>query len=222
MTSIGLITIGQAPRGDVVMSMFGQWRPAALTQAGALDQLDDDDIARLAARAGELPLVTRLRDRREVVVSEERIVTHLQGALDRVVAGGAGIVVVLCTGEFPDLTSPVPIIFPDRVLRGVVDAVLPSGTLGVLMPHSGQGPLMARKWTTPARHVVCATSSPYTARAELESRARELARAGAGLIVMDCMGYDRAMKGAVAAASGLPTLLANRMVGRVVEEIAES
>jgi len=36
--------------------------------------------------------------------------------------------------------------------------------------------------------------------------------------VMDCMGYTAEMKQAVATA-GVPTILANRLVGRVVEEI---
>ncbi|HUZ02269.1 MAG TPA: AroM family protein [Thermomicrobiaceae bacterium] len=221
MNRIGLITIGQGPRDDVVASMFDARPPAGLLQAGALDLLDDDAIGRLGPRPGDDPLVTRLGDGREVEIAEGRIVEHLQGALDRVVDAGAGIVVVLCTGEFPELRSRVPIIFPDRLLRGTVDALLPAGVLGVLMPHRGQGSLMSRKWATATRSIACAVASPYTESSVLAMRARELASRDVDLIVMDCMGYDRRMKSAVAAAVGLPTMLANRLVGRIVEEIAE-
>ena len=220
MNRIGLITIGQAPRDDVAPSMFDGQLPAGLLQAGALDRLDADAIARLAPRECEDPLVTRLRDGREVVISEERILEHLQAALDRVVAEGARLAVVLCTGEFPALRSRVPIVFPDRLLRGTVDALLPAGTLGILMPHSGQQSLITRKWSTAARGIVCAAASPYTEAADLADRARALASRGVDLIVMDCMGYDGAMKTTVATAAGVPTILANRLVGRIVEEIS--
>lgn len=218
MATIGLVTIGQAPREDIEATMFPGGPPVPCQHAGALDGLDPNAIAALAPRDGEIPLVTRLRDGQEVVVAKESVLPLLAGAVKRVVADGARVVVVLCTGEFPGLTAPVPLVFPDRVLRGTVDALLPDSILGVLMPHPGQGPLMERKWAAPGRSLRCAAASPYTGAAELGARAEELRSAGAQLIVMDCMGYTAEMKQAVATA-GVPTILANRLVGRVVEEI---
>jgi len=218
MTRIGLVTIGQAPREDIEAAMFPGGPPVPCHHAGALDGLDEDAIATLAPRDGEVPLVTRLRDGQEVVVAKESVLPLLARAVERVVATGARVVVVLCTGEFPGLTAPVPLVFPDRVLRATVDALLPDGVLGVLMPHPGQGPMMKRKWAAPGRSLRCAAASPYTGAAELRACAEELHAAGAQLIVMDCMGYTAAMKQAVTAA-GVPTILANRLVGRVVEEI---
>lgn len=219
MQGVGLVTIGQSPRDDVVASMFARFPPASLLQAGALDLLDEAEIARLAPGPGEDPLVTRLRNGREVVVGEHRVQRQLQGALDRLTEADARIAVVLCTGSFPDLRSRIPVVFPDRVLRGVVDAIAPSGTLGVLMPHAGQRLLMEHKWSAPGREIVCAVASPYTAADVLAGRAHDLVAAGASLIVMDCMGYDGDMKREVTRAAGVPTILANRLVGRIVEEL---
>lgn len=222
MTLVGLVTIGQAPRADIVPSMFPLGLANTPVQAGALDSLTNDTIASLAPMSDEHPLVTRLRDGQEVVVAKQRIVPFLQRAIDRAVADGAAVVVVLCTGEFPSLTAPVPLIFPDRLLRSVVDALLPAGHLGILMPHEGQREMMLAKWQAAGRTISTATASPYSATADLEQQARLLRDRGADLIVMDCMGFSNAMKQVVARAAGRPTILANRLVGRIVEELTEA
>lgn len=163
--------------------------------------------------------MSRLRDGTEVVIAKERLIPHLQRAVDRAAQLGATFAVILCTGEFAKLAPPIPAIYPDRVLAHVVEAVLPAGTIGVMLPHEGQMKMMSRKWTTATRTFVGVAVSPYSGQAELAGQARTLRDAGAAMIVLDCMGFDGAMKQLVAAESGLPTMLANRLVGRVVEEL---
>lgn len=221
MTTAGLVTIGQSPRNDIVASMFGTDVPSRLRQAGALDLLDDASIDALVPSEAEHLLVSRLRDGREVVLAKPRVLPHLQRAIDRVVGSGAGLVVVLCTGTFDGLWAPVPIIYPDRLLAGTVNALLPSGTLGVLMPHKGQADMMRRKWSAEGRPVVLGSASPYTHADDLAERARDLVRQGAIMIAMDCMGYTRAMKQVLSESTSVPTILANRLVGRIIEEILE-
>ncbi len=219
MQSIALITIGQSPREDIVASMFGDSPPRSIIERGALDDLDRDAIERLRPREGEHPLVSRLRDGSEVVLAKERLMPQMQASVDSAVAAGAGVVVILCTGEFKQLSIPVPAIYPDRVLVHVVDAVLPEGTVGVMLPHVGQMDSMRQKWTTKTRTFAGTAVSPYTSRDELAKHAVDLKQKGSGLIVLDCMGFDDDMKRQVSAASGLPVILANRLVGRVVEEL---
>lgn len=222
MESVGLVTIGQSPREDILAAMFGPEPPARLVEAGALDGLGDTAIQSLAPCEGELPLVSRLRDGREVLLAEARLIPALQRAVERVVADGAGLVVVLCTGEFPTLTAPVPIINPDRLLIGTVAAVLPAGRLGVLLPTTGQLDWMRGRWATARRAFHGAAVSPYTGREALAGAARSLAAAGADLVVLDCMGFDRRMKQVVAEASGRPVIQASRLIGRIVAELVET
>ncbi len=67
---ISLVTIGQSPREDVVVSMFGDSVPASVIEAGALDELDFSEIAELYPEPGDQPLVTRRRDGSEVVIGK--------------------------------------------------------------------------------------------------------------------------------------------------------
>jgi protein AroM len=216
---LGLVTIGQSPRDDVVASMFGEVGAGMVIEAGALDALDEAEIARLAPAAEEHPLVTRLRDGRETVVSKERVIPLLDVAVRNVERAGATIVCVLCTGEFPPLGSRALVIYPDRVLGKLIDAILPDGALGVLMPHAGQRETMLAKWSTPRRAVVTGVASPYTAAGDIARETRRLEDAGAQLVVLDCMGFNRAMLADARRATTPPVVLANGLVGATLAEL---
>jgi protein AroM len=202
--------------------MFDGAPPCPIIEAGALDGLSDTAITELEPRDGEIPLVTKVRDGSEVLVAEQRLVPLMQEAVNRAVRGGATLIVILCGGEFPEITATVPVIFPDRLLPKTIDAVLPKGRIGVIIPHAGQAAMMRAKWSTPERDYVDVAVSPYRPRAEIEASARELTEQGADLVVIDCMGFDGELKRAIAKAADRPTVLANRLVGRVVEELVTS
>lgn len=216
---LGLVTIGQAPRDDVMRSMFAGSHGAAVLQSGALDELADSEILDLMPRDDEHLLVTRLTDGSEVVVGKERLIDHLQRAIERLEARGATAVCILCTGEFPTLRARVPLVLPDRILSSVVDAAVPDGVLGILMPHSDQEGMMRRKWARDGRRIVTESVSPYTASSEVACVSRSLAATGARLIVMDCMGFDREMQEAARRAVDVPVVLANGLVGAVLGEL---
>lgn len=215
---LGLVTIGQAPRIDVTASMFDVRAPQ-FVEAGALDGFDDAAIAAFAPMPGEHVLVTRLIDGREAVVGKERLVPYVQAAIDRVVERGATIVCVICTGVFPALSSTALLVFPDRLLSGVLDAIMAQGTLGVLMPHPGQCDSMIEKWATADRSVVTASASPYTGSDDIDAALRDLTAAGADAVVMDCMGFDRRMLADARAAASIPVMLANGLVGAILSEM---
>jgi protein AroM len=218
---LALVTIGQAPRDDVARAMFGA-DPPRLIQTGALDVLDAAMIAEIAPRAGEQVLVSRLRDGREVALSKPRLIPHLHDAIARAETAGASVICVLCTGTFPELLSRARLVFPDRVLDGAVTALAPDGALGVLMPHTGQAEMMRKKWSRSGRRLALATASPYASDGALERSARELETHDVDLVVMDCMGYDRAMQAQVRSLCGAPVVLVNGLVGAVLRETTSS
>ena len=103
---LGLVTIGQSPRDDVLPQML-PFLPEAvgIRQAGALDGLSREQLANLRPGPGDYVLHTRLRDGSAVTVSRERIVSLLQRCIGELEDGGANPILLLCTGEFPSLRS---------------------------------------------------------------------------------------------------------------------
>lgn len=213
---LGLATIGQSPRDDVVSSMFAEVNFAEFVQAGALDYLDDAEIQALYPLSGEHPLVTRLVNGTEVVIAKERVTPLMNDVLRLLTKRGATIVCVLCTGEFEGLTSDARIVYPDRVLNGVVDAILPTGVLGVVMPHHGQRGVMLEKWRRAQRAVELGVVSPYDGTGSFGFVAAELESAGAEMIVLDCMGYSAVMRAEAQEAVTIPVVVANGVVGAIL------
>jgi protein AroM len=231
---IAFVTIGQSPRNDMVPEIVAAMGGGVeYVELGALDHLDSVAIARLAPGPGERLLVTRLRNGETVRVSEERMLPLMQKAVDEV-AERAQIVLLLCTGSFSQLRCAVPLIYPDRTLMQAVLALLPAGRLGVMTPDAHQLDQQRERWGAAAGAgcrasggsdgivVKVAAASPFGAdgvpsESAVAGAAAELA--DCDLIVMDCMGYDLAMKEVARATSRRPVILARSLVGRVAGEI---
>jgi len=213
--TIAAVTIGQSPRDDVVPEMRALTLGASWIEAGALDGLDEAGIARFAPAAGDFPLVTRTT-RGTAVVGEHAIRPALQAAIERV-EPDADLVIVLCTGDL-GVESRRPMLVPHQLLAAAVAAVRTAGPLVILTPHEDQVTAQRRRWAVGGVEASIVFASPYGST-DFDSVGRRARDERASLVVMDCLGYTLAMKEAVTAASGLPTLLVRSLLARVAAEI---
>jgi len=218
---LGVLTIGQSPRTDAVPEMAAFWPDVEVVEAGALDGLSKDEVRRLAPAAGDYVLITRMGDGTEVTIAKRHILGRLQEHITGLAASGCGAILLLCTGEFPDFRSAVPLIRPQRILQGAVEGMARGIHLGLMLPSADQLAQAGRRWAGVAERVTAVSASPYAQGPSIAAAASELGEAGAGLIVMDCMGYTRAMRSQVREVTGKPVMLARSVVARVVGEIVE-
>jgi protein AroM len=202
--------------------MFDTDVTTAVLQAGALDGLDRATIAGLAPEPHEHPLVTRLTGGEEVVIAKERVVPMLESAIQCLEARGATLICVLCTGEFELESRSVSLVYPDRLIAGVVDAVMPTGHLGVVIPHIGQTKSMVSKWQRPDRSVSIGVFSPYAGSSSPEHVLRSLRDRGCEMLVLDCMGYTLEIQEIAWSVCGVPVVLANGLVGSVLKSMVAS
>jgi protein AroM len=220
MRTVGAITIGQAPRDDVVPEMeklLGL--EVRVVQAGALDGLTREEIKALAPAADGDALITRLRDGGDVVVAKPLIQARLQACLDRL-QDSADAFVILCTGAFAPFRSRRPVLLPDRVLAATVQAVFEGGRLGVIIPLPQQREGAVRRWAPVDPAVVVAVASPYGDPGGTVAAAEALRRAGVTLVVMSCAGFTPAMKAVVRDVTGVPVLLPTALIARLLAELA--
>jgi protein AroM len=220
-TVVAMITIGQSPRSDVtsdVEPILGEH--IQIVECGALDDLDERSISELKPRDGEEVLVTRLRDGTEVQVSHERIVNLVNDCIYSL-EKKAGLVVLLCTGEFRGVHSEKLLIMPSDLLFRVVQSLLPRGRAGVLIPSPAQVDAIRTKWAREGLEVFIQALSPY--QEADESAIREVSRkflaAKVDLIVLDCIGYSNQLSREMKHLTGLPVVLARTIVARVLKEI---
>jgi protein AroM len=215
---IGFVTIGQSPRSDILEDLKPFLETLKIIERGALDSLSSDELEAVAPLPDETPYVSRLSDGSQVLLSPEKILHLLQKAVDSVVESGAEMVVVLCTGSFPTLQCPVPLLFPGRLLRSFVKGVLlPEGILGVVVPLSEQAATARESWNSITPHVHTASLSPYLDLAAEIEECQTLE--GCDLIVMDCLGYTIGHKETLKRLLNIPIVLARTVVARAVQEL---
>jgi protein AroM len=222
MISVGMVTIGQAPRDDVVPDMTEiLGRDVHLLQAGALDGLDRVEIAALAPRGDDEILVTRLADGSPVFVAKKPMVARLQSRIAWLEDQGVAMTVVLCTGAFPPLVARRPLLEPQPLLLGLLRATTFPGRLGVLTPSVPHVPQTEARWRADGLDALVVPLSPYEEHdaAAVRRAADALKAGGTGLVVMDCIGFRRKTRDELMHLLGVPVLVANLLVARVVAEM---
>ncbi len=218
--SLGMVTIGRAPRDDVMPQMV-PFLPGDLDirQAGALDGLTREQIALLAPGPNDYVLHTRLRDGSAVTVGREQVLELVQACIDQLENEGASPILLLCTGEFPNLRSNVLLVEPDRLLVSVAGGLGPR-RVGVFVPLRSQTEPLTRKWRTLDAETAFTTASPYASDHDEISRAADkLRRQRVDLVVMDCIGYTQIHRRLVRQVTRAPVILASSILARIASEL---
>lgn len=217
---LGLATIGQSPRDDILPGMVPHLPPGVrIVQAGALDGLEAAAIAAMAPGPGDYVLATRLADGSSATVSRRHVLPRLAGAVAQLEASGAEIVAVLCTGAFPELTSRSLLVEPQRTFHALCAALGAGRRVGAMIPLPEQVPQAQQRWRQLGLDPLVVPASPYGPTAELAEAAGQLAAACVDFVAMDCFGYTEPMRALVRRTVRRPVLLANSCLARLLGEL---
>lgn len=214
MQPLLVLTIGQAPRLDLVAELGDVLGPRPVEVRGALDGLTLDEIETLGPVSDADALHTHLPMGVDVVISKKAVAERLGGLVE---ASGHRLTVVACTGRFDGLPTRPNLLFPSVVLDGLIDAVLPAGhRLGVLVPIPQQIELFTELRGRADRPATVVSVRPGSDPTEAAVALRE---AGVDLVVLDCFGYDRQLLATVREVTGRPVLSAVRATAALAAEL---
>lgn len=216
---IGLITIGQSPRVDVVPEMVQILGDVDIIECGALDNLTAEEIQKLAPKEGDYVLVTRLRNGTQVRLSKEKIVKLLQTCIEKL-ENEVDVIGILCTGKFSKLKSKKLLIEPSILLLKVVESILPQGKLGILIPSPDQIEETEEKWSHIGVETKILVVSPYLGKEEEFKKAARILK-DCDLIVLDCIGYNLKAKEIMKNLTKKPVLLPRTLMAHVIRELVE-
>lgn len=219
MPLLGVVTIGQSPRTDMMPEMRPHLAGVDVLEAGALDGLEQDDLDRLAAtRSGEL-LTSKLADGSSMTFGRDDILHHVTRHVAALEDRGVDANLLVCTGTFPPITHRRPFVTAEPLVVSGTHA-LSAGTIGVICPLPQQIKGSIDKFARTDVRVVGTDVDPYHADSSAYGKAAADLRArGASVIVLDCMGYTNAHRQAARAGSDTPVLLARTITARLVGEL---
>jgi protein AroM len=214
---LGLVSIGQSPRPDYV-SAFQKYAPGVEVRVvGALDDFSVSEIQELAAKPASYPLLTRLADGSHVEIDLALLSPLVNRQAISLSESGAGLIVVMCAGGFPDVTCGAPVILPGKVLPAVLAAVCTSRRIGIVTPVKAQAPAAEAKWREDGFTPIVTWAAPHDT-IQMRQAAKEMCGDDLEVVVLDCMGHDESYRTDFARLCGRPTLLAQSLVARIAGE----
>ncbi len=221
MKKIGMLTIGQSPRGDILpllTEILGDG--FEIVEAGALDDVASEEINQIEFELDDYLLVSRMRDGTEVMITKRFILPRLQEKLLRLEEQGVGLTVIMCTGRFPKFESKGLVVTPQEIIKGVLEATLKRGRLGVVYPAAEQMHMAENAFGRESVEVYADFLSPYEGEGDVEALADRLADQDLDLTLLNCFGFSSKVKATVAEKTGKPVILSNTLVARVLKELA--
>ena len=218
---VGTLTIGQSPRSDVIPELRDVLGPRVeILEKGALDGLSLEEVREFYPRSNEYILVTRMRDGTEVKIAEAHVIERMKRCISDFQAEPVEIIILLCTGEFPEIESRKILLRPDRIMLHMVQSLLNTGRLGVIVPSPDQIPPLKRRWEKSNLEVFAEAVSPYTGtHEELKEKAEKIKASDVDLVILDCIGFGRETMTLFREITGKPVLLPVTMVGRIAQEM---
>lgn len=115
--------------------------------------------------------------------------------------------------------SKVPLIFPCKVLNGLVSALSNRGKIAVVVPTPQHVEQTEKKWNQYVKESIVIPASPYGSQDDLDAAARAAAKMDVDLVVMDCIGYNIGMKERFQKLSGKRVILSRTLAVRVMMEL---
>jgi protein AroM len=219
MKKIGMLTIGQSPRDDIIPGLIGILGDKfTIIEAGALDDLTIEDIKKIEFDPDHYILVSRMKDGTEIKITKEFILPLMQDKIEKIEGEGAMITIIMCTGKFPKFNSKGLIVTPSEILKGTIEGSLKSGKIGVVYPIIEQIKYAEKDFGRDGVEVYADSVSPYEPK-DVEGLLDRLKAKDLDLIFLNCFGFPSELKEAVVKVTGKPTIQSNSLVARVLKEL---
>ncbi|RVT93472.1 AroM family protein [Sphingomonas crocodyli] len=213
---VAFVTIGQSPRSDMLPEILAHCSVAfEAIERGALDGLDDAQIAALAPKAHQGHLLTRLRDGRDVIVGKPAIEQRLQTIIKDLDTQGFDLLVLLCTGHFDRFGTSTPLLHAQHVVDHLVQGLASDAErVGIILPSPDQVSEFHGLGNLPVKVV---SASPYAPDHDAALREAGTALADTDIIVLHCMGFTEAMRRVVSDAANRPALAPRRLLAHAID-----
>lgn len=219
MKKLGLLSIGETPRPDILSVMSRELPDTELVEYGILDALDERQRQSLKPLPGDFPLVSRKRDGSQFSLGKKQAVELMEQGLRRLHEQGIAVVVLLCTCRFSlNIPEGMLVIEAGRVIDAALEALARDGmTTGLLTPLPSQADELAAHYAYLPGRLVTASASPYEDVRFAEVAAERLR--GADFVFLHCMGYTEPYRAAVHRVCGCPVIRASSLVARFAAEL---
>lgn len=243
MVRVGLLTIGQSPRVDILtdwefrkeqienFKSMGKLVPPSgspipenieFVHLGALDDIPPERMHEIQPPEGKSGMISRLKNGSWILIDPEKIKPLMINSLERLEEAGCEAILQLCTGGFNYLQPNVLYLKAGTLCRSLIESILkPSGKLGAFHPFpSRSGPRMERSERWGGREVFSVNANPYDPPPEsIVPAIEEMKKHDVDLAYMGCLGYGLAHKKIAMEILEKPVILPRSVSARTLAEL---
>jgi hypothetical protein len=218
---LGIITIGQSPRvdftKDIIPILSSEF---SIVEKGALDEYGYKEVfTRFSPIEGDEVLVTRMRDGEQINIAEKHIVPLIQDAIDKLEKENCSIILLMCTGKFPEFRHKSLLIKPQEIIPPIIKKMIGNQKFGLIIPDEAQINQMKEWWQIVSENMIVKAASPYKGNDELVKAANYMKEEKVDLIFMDCMGYSKEMREVVRGITGKIVILPRTLIVQIINEL---
>lgn len=220
---VGLITIGQSPRPDIINEMkkvLGK-RPEII-EAGALDGLSKEEVLSLISSSGPSEqgyLVTRLQDGTVVTIPKEHIVKRIGAVLPKLESQQVRTAAILCVGDFPEYPFDGILLRPGKLIMQLVSSFHQKGKGVVVIPLEEERYNAITRWNlshVDAKIKVLLSGSDSET---IERLSEEIKEEDPAFVILECMGYGENIKRSLKKRVNCPVILPKKLLGCTLKEM---
>ena len=208
---IAVITMGHAPRPDVMQEIVPLLGDAEYDEFGALDGDPESMIVSMTPRGDELSYLTQVRGGQHVIVEAGFVTSRTEALVAELDSRDYDLLILAMTGMRARLSTRTPLIHGQDALDAWISALVASNSrIGVIFPLASQQSAASESdYGTMLKSSLASIGG---------SQSSDLPRAidrvsGADLIVMNSVGYTGGIAQQVARTSGKPVVTACRIIG---------
>ncbi len=191
---LGIVTIGQTPRPDLISPLANLAARCDLEIRGALDGLSLTAIDELVSVQpkdpnARYPLVTTLSSGAVITVDESALSPLVQKRIDELDEAGVEASLLLCAGPFESLTSTSPLLRPFDIAVKTLRAMGIS-RLASVVPTNGQIDPSRIKWEAAGFAVSIWSLPDVPPRTSVEDWLQNMYSMATAIHTVECIVFD--------------------------------
>lgn len=221
MKKLLTITVGQAPRDDIMEEMLPYLNDFEIIQRGALDGLKKEYIEKeFKPENDDYILVSRLKDGDYVQFSEKKILPIIQKIITEN-EEEVDYILMLCTGVFNyEFKTKHIILYPQKLIKSVIRILSEDRKLITVSPSEDQIKQSIKQWSEIIENLDCTFASPYRrVKQEFIDCVKFINEKEGALILLDCMGFRTYMKDFIKEKTNKSVILSNVLVAKLISEL---
>ncbi len=222
-TKLAILSIGNLPVDEILPLLTENIAQHEITQISLLGGLSQEQIFAEYGPSNEVEeaLLTILNDRELLTLSRTRIENSLNNIIPLLESQFYEVIMLMSMADFDGLQAQTATLLePGRIIPPLVASIVEGHQVGIIVPNRALHQPQAKKWQILDIPPLFALANPITDDDEVLLEAgTQLVMSGAGVIVLDCLGYHQRHRNLLQKALNVPVLLSNVLVARLASEL---